>query len=150
MANRPGRSPSHGNPVAASPAQIAEEHRRLRELLARIEATRELLPLVELLGELHAELEEHFAHEEAAGGLEDVIEDAAPHLLERVEGLYDEHRYCLRELDRLRDLARATLDGPVAEVVNGVAGLCRTLHDHEAVETELLSSALYDEIGGSG
>jgi len=150
MANRPGRTPSHGNPVAASPTQIAEEHRRLRELLARIETTRELKPLLELLGELHAELEEHFAHEEAAGGLEDVVDDAAPHLLEQVEGLFEEHRYCLRELDRLRELARSTLEGPVAEVIEGVAGLCHTLHEHEAVETELLSSALYDEIGGSG
>lgn len=158
MDDETGRSPStstvgtgSGEPAAApGPAQIAEEHRRLRDLLGRVKDTRELGPLLTVLAELRAELVEHFAHEEAAGGLHDVIDDAAPHLLERVHDLFDEHRRCLDDLDRLRERVRQTLEGPVTELLRDADRLCATLHEHEAAETELLSGALYDEIGGSG
>ncbi len=164
MRNEPGRTPSQTEPrmdgagrgaaAAATPAvsgeQIHEEHLHLRALLERIAGTRGLVPLLELLGELGAALEAHFAHEEAPGGLQDVVGSSAPHLLERVDVLFDEHRQCLAELERLRSAARAALDGPVAEVLAGVDDLCRMLHDHEAAETEILSGSLYDELGGSG
>jgi hypothetical protein len=143
--------------AAADPAnppvsgeQIHEEHRHLRELLERIAATRELEPLLTLLGELSSALEVHFEHEESPGGLHDVIDASAPHLLGRVDELFDEHRRCLEELARLRSEARTILDGPVAEVIRGVDALCRMLHEHEAAETEILSESLYDELGGSG
>lgn len=158
MGDETGRPPStsnvgagSGEPAAApGPRQIAEEHRRLRELLGRVKETRELGPLRTVLAELRAELVEHFAHEEAAGGLHDVIDDAAPHLLERVHDLFDEHRRCLDDLDRLREQVRQTLEGPVTELLRDADRLCTFLHEHEAAETELLSGALYDEIGGSG
>jgi|GEM_PF-1085639 len=164
MRNEPGRTPSQteprmdraGHAVAGSASppvsgeQIHEEHRHLRELLERIGGTRELEPLLDLLGELNGALEIHFEHEEAPGGLHDVIDSSAPHLLERVDALFDEHRRCLEELERLRAAARATLDGPIAEVLRGVDALCRMLHEHEAAETEILSESLYDELGGSG
>jgi len=164
MRNESGRTPPQTEPrmdragrAAAGPVaqavsgdQIHEEHRHLRELLERIGATRELEPLLVLLGELSGALEVHFEHEEAPGGLHDVIDASAPHLLERVDVLFDEHRRCLEELERLRSEARATLDGPVAEVRRGVEALCQMLHEHEAAETEILSESLYDELGGSG
>ncbi len=152
---RPPSTPTAGagageSATAPGPAQIAEEHRRLRELLGRVKDARDLGSLLPLLGELRAELVEHFAHEEAAGGLHDVIDDAAPHLLERVHDLFDEHRRCLDDLDRLSERVRKILEGPVTELLRDADRLCATLHEHEAAETELLSGALYDEIGGSG
>ena len=136
--------------VRPGPGQIAEEHERLRALLGRVEGEKGLRGLLALLGELRAELAEHFAHEEAAGGLETVVAESAPHLAGQVDELFEEHRRCLEEVDRLRDKAAAILDGPAAEVRREVVALCETLHEHERQETELLSGALYDEIGGSG
>lgn len=170
MRNEPGRTPSQTEPRvdraghdAAAPSgpsesigpavsgdQIHDEHLHLRELLGRIEATRDLEPLQGLLAELSEALVVHFEHEEAPGGLQDVIDSSAPHLLEQVDALFDEHRRCLAELGRLRAEVRTILDGPVTDLFKGIADLCRMLHEHEAVETEILSGSLYDELGGSG
>lgn len=153
MRDEPDRSTSSSTAGAGAgtvSGRIAEEHRHLRELLERIGATRELEPLLTLLGELRADLVEHFATEEAPGGLHDVIDGEAPHLVERVHDLFDEHRRVLEEIDRIRERVRQALDGPVTELLRDADRLVRTLHEHEAAETELLSGALYDELGGSG
>jgi hypothetical protein len=144
---RGNASPATGA-SAASRHEIAEEHRLLRRTLERIERTAELGALVAELGELRTLLVEHFAREEAPEGLHRVIDTSAPHLMASVQGLFDEHRECLETLDRLTEEARACLEGPVADVRRELGELCRRLHAHEAAETELLSGALYDELGG--
>lgn len=136
------------SPAAAARREIAEEHRALRALLERLEATADPEALHRRLGELRRLLALHFAREEAPDGLHRAIDGSASHLTVSVQGLFEEHREYLAELERLAVKALAIVDGPVAELRRGVAGLCRKLHEHEAAETELLSGALYDDLGG--
>lgn len=131
-----------------SPGTIEDEHRALRARLGRLEETAALEELVSELAELRGLLAVHFAHEEAPGGLHRVVDASAPHLAASVEQLFEEHRVCLEALDRLIETGRRCLEGPVAEVRDGVAELCRRLHEHEAAETELLAGAVYEEVGG--
>jgi hypothetical protein len=131
-----------------SPATIEDEHRILRALLGRLEATTGLEELVPGLAELRSLLAVHFAREEAPSGLHRVVDASAPHLAALVADLIEEHRVCLETLDRLIEAGRRCLEGPVAEVRDGVAKLCRRLHAHEAAETELLAGAVYEEVGG--
>lgn len=130
------------------PGTIEGEHRTLRALLGRLEGTSDLEALLPGLAELRRLLAIHFAREEAPGGLHRVVDASAPHLAASVEGLFEEHRLSLEELDLLIDAVRRCLEGPVAEARRGVAGLCRRLHAHEAAETELLAGAVYEEVGG--
>lgn len=136
------------SPAAVARREIAEEHRTLRALLERLAATAEPEALHRRLGELRRLLALHFAREEAPDGLHRVIDGSASHLTVSVQGLFEEHREYLAELERLASEARALVAGPVAELRRGVAELCRRLHEHEAAETELLSGALYDDLGG--
>jgi hypothetical protein len=131
-----------------SPATIEDEHRILRALLGRLEATLDLGPLVSGLAELRGLLAVHFAREEASDGLHRVVDASAPHLVASVAKLIDEHRECLAALDALIGAGRRCLEGPVVEVRRGVSELCRRLHEHEAAETELLAGAVYEEVGG--
>lgn len=136
------------SPAAAARREIAEEHRTLRTLLERLEATTDLQVLLPRLDELRRLLARHFAREEAPDGLHRVVDGSAPHLTVSVQGLFEEHRECLAELERLASKAHVIVEGPLAELRRGVADLCRQLHEHEAAETELLAGALYDDLGG--
>jgi len=136
------------SPAAAARREIAEEHRTLRTLVERLEATADPEALHRRLDELRGLLALHFAREEAPDGLHRAIDGSAPHRTVSVQGLFEEHREYLAELARLAEEARALVAGPVAALREGVAELCRKLHEHEAAETELLSGALYDDLGG--
>jgi hypothetical protein len=136
------------SPAAATRREIAEEHRTLRTLLERLEATTDLQVLLPRLDELRRLLARHFAREEAPDGLHRVVDGSAPHLTVSVQGLFEEHREYLAELERLASKVQALVEGPVAELRRGVAELCGKLHEHEAAETELLAGALYDDLGG--
>lgn len=135
-------------PAEAARRQIAEEHRALRLLLERLETTSDPQALLLRLDELRGLLARHFAREEAPDGLHGVIDASAPHLVVSVQGLFEEHREYLAELERLAGTVRACLEGPVAEARRGVTELCRKLHEHEAAETLLLAGAMYDDLGG--
>ncbi len=138
-------------PVPDTPrSRIAEEHRVLRLTLARIETLDEPGALLRELRALRPLLAEHFAGEEAADGLHRVIDATAPHRIAEVHELFAEHRECLATIDRLCDTLAELIAGPVAALRSEVAELCGSLHRHEAAETELLSNALYEELGGSG
>jgi len=146
-----GGDASHGAPVPnTSSSRIAEEHRQLRQTLARIETLDEPGALLRELRSFRPMLAEHFAGEEAADGLHRVIDATAPHRIGEVHELFAEHRECLATIDRLCDALAELISGPVAKLRGEVGELCGQLHRHEAAETELLSNALYEELGGSG
>jgi hypothetical protein len=128
-------------------ADIAEEHRALRELLGRVTATRDLGRLLPLLGELAALLEEHFTHEEAADGLHAQVAESAPDRLPEVQRLFTEHREVSERLAALVARAEGLWQGQLAEVLAEAAALAAYLHRHEAAEGELLAGALYDDLG---
>lgn len=142
-----------GTQVSADPGaatarrDIAIEHRQIRSVLAELQGIRELEELAPRLAALRTLLERHFDREEAPGGLHGAVDATAPRLAPSVRALFDEHRELLDRLDGLVARTRACIDGPMAEVRLGVADLCHRLHAHEAVETDLLAGALYEDIG---
>jgi hypothetical protein len=123
------------------------QHRSLRETLGRIAATGELTHLVRLLEDLRAQLEPHFAEEEAADGLVEAVGATAPQHLRHLDRLMAEHRVLLATLDRLIARGRALLSDTVGAYVGEVRALSRRLREHEAQETALLSDAVHADIG---
>jgi len=139
-----------GKPQSESDSRqrIDDEHRHLNELLAELTATRDLSRVETLLGHLRVLLVTHFATEEAPEGLHELVSKQAAHRLPNLQHLFDEHREFLTRLDRLRDAAAVCQAGPVAKVLDGVAGLAASLRQHELEEEELFGEAFYTDIGG--
>ena len=128
-------------------SHMLAQHRVLRETLGRIAATNELTLLVRLLDDLRAQLEPHFAEEEAADGLAEAVGAAAPQHLRHLERLMAEHRVLLATLEGLIARGRSLLSDVVGEYVREVRALGQRLRDHEAQETALLSDAVHADIG---
>jgi len=134
--------------AADSRQRIDDEHRHLNELLAELTATRDLVRVETLLSHLRVLLVTHFATEEAPEGLHELVSQQAAHRLPNLQHLFAEHRDFLTRLDRLRDDTVACLGGPVAKILDGVAGLAAALRQHELEEEELFGEAFYTDIGG--
>jgi len=128
-------------------SHMLAQHRSLRETLGRITATSELTHLVRLLDDLHAQLEPHFAEEEAADGLAEVVGAVAPQHVRHLERLMAEHRVLLATLDGLVARGRSLLSDVVGDYVREVRALSQRLREHEAQETALLSDAVHADIG---
>lgn len=146
MENSASVAPATGG---SSRERIAAEHAALRGSLEQLLEITDPHQLVSALEELRPRLAEHFAAEEGTDGLHDVIGDSAPHLLSSLQRVYDEHRQFLATVDRLTADARRCCQGPVAELLSGTRQLCDGLHEHEALESELLTDAVYTDLGNS-
>lgn len=144
--------PSVPNPerMQRAQGQIAEDHHDLRRAMVELQRTTELNLLMPQLTKLRAELKEHFDLEEGEEGLAQAIGESAPHHLNRLAKLFDEHIALLDAVDGIIARAEACLDGPVAAVFHDVSGLCHRLEEHEANETELLTEAVFTDLGTSG
>jgi len=130
-------------------ADIEMQHRELREMVAAIEATVELTQLVPLLEELRAELQAHFADEEREdGGLAEAVGASAPRHLRRLDELLGEHARLLEAVDELIARGRTLVNGAVRDLLRDTRAASRQLKRHEARETELLTDAVYADIGG--
>ena len=128
---------------------IETQHRELREMLGAIEATDALNQLVPLLELLRAELQTHFADEEREdGGLAEAVGASAPRHLRRLGQLLDEHGRLLDAVEELIVRGRTLLNGSVRDLVRDTRDVSQRLKRHEAQETELLTDALYADIGG--
>jgi hypothetical protein len=128
---------------------IAAQHRELRQMLSEIEATNDLGRLVTVLEDLRSELRLHFADEEREdGGLAEAVGASAPRHMRRLDQLLAEHAQLLQEADRLITRGRTLLDGAVRDIQQEALALSEHLRRHEAQETELLSDAVYADIGG--
>ncbi len=133
----------------SSSSEFFHDHHALNEIMRRMLGTRELNLLIPLLHELNRALEEHFAREEENDGLYQVVRDAAPQHLEQVQKLLDEHGGFLATVKSLEEKAKASID-PQAEIFSEVALLCQDLEVHEAMENDILTEALYRDLGESG
>lgn len=128
-------------------SKIAQQHQELRDTLHRIAEATSLERLVPLLEKLHEQLGEHFADEEGEGGLADAIGESAPRHLRAVEALFHEHREFLEGVSGLIARCHALLQGPKAEILQEVQTLSQRLHQHEVRETDLLTDAVYTDVG---
>ena len=147
----PGQPPSP-NPDRTERAQgqIAEDHHDLRQALVELRQTSELRLLIPQLTRLRAELKEHFDLEEGEDGLAQAIGESAPHHLNRLAKLFEDHVALLEAVDGIIKRAEDCLDGPIREVLRDVTGLCSHLEEHEAYETQLLTDAVFTDLGTSG
>jgi hypothetical protein len=132
----------------ARTSQHFEDHRALQAVLGRLEATSDIQLLLPLLEELHRLLQGHFAREEAPDGFRGIFEES-PHLADALDRLLGQHAQFLSDIDGMTRDARACLEGPMAKLQEEVRVLCDRLHDHEAEETQLLTEALYTDLGES-
>jgi hypothetical protein len=132
--------------AAGAAQEIAEEHAILRQSLTRLRRLTDLPVLVRELADLRALLAAHFAREEAPQGLHDAVGCAA-HLLPRLDALFADHKVLLAEADALLTRATACLDGPLAEVRDGVILLAHHLRQHEQEEEEALAESVYVDLG---
>ena len=141
--------PTSGSPRSTEPsiAELAEEHRKLRLAIDRVEQATDLRTLIPLLGGLHERLKEHFADEESPEGLARVVEESAPERLRHLEQLFEEHREFLAATISLMERTQALLVGPEADILTEVQLLGRKLKAHENRETELMMDSVYFDIG---
>jgi len=127
--------------------RIAEEHKILGETLKRLEATTDPRLLLECLEDFRGQLERHFANEEGHDGLEEVVGKPAPHLLGSVEEIFDEHRQFLTSIDDLIARTKVLVADPMTGILRDVEALAGRLREHEERETELVSDAIYTDLG---
>jgi iron-sulfur cluster repair protein YtfE (RIC family) len=137
-------------PATGVEEQILAEHRKIRELGQRIENSRSLVELLELLKEFRALLELHFMSEEAPEGFFDAMRNTASRPLTKVDQLEKEHWALLAGLDRVSEGARVCLAGPVAAVLTEARALARRIRTHEAAENALLLDTVYTDLGQGG
>jgi iron-sulfur cluster repair protein YtfE (RIC family) len=110
--------------------QIADEHEALERALDQLVRTTDPQLLIPRLEKLRGQLEHHFATEETVEGFRSDLEANAPYLLGPLDQIFDEHKEFLNDVEALRTQARALVDGPLAELRDGISSLARRLHDH--------------------
>jgi iron-sulfur cluster repair protein YtfE (RIC family) len=140
-----------GNPPATGvEEQILAEHRKIRDLVQRIENSRSLVELLELLQEFRSLLELHFMSEEAPDGFFDAMRNTASRPFTKVAQLEKEHWALLAQLDRVSEGARVCLAGPMAAVLTEARALTHRIRAHEAAEDALLLDTVYTDLGQGG
>lgn len=140
--------PTPAGPAAARDLarEISDQHTDLRRRLAALRGVTDLPRVVTELTALRPLLAAHFAAEEAPRGLYEAV-GCAEHVLPRLDALLAEHASLLVELDLLLARAVACLEGPLADVLEGVSLLSHRLHVHERAEEEALADSVYVECG---
>lgn len=145
--------------VAASDSARGEEgsllaraesiHWALDRLLELLEEATERGAIVEHLEDLARMLPEHFAEEEAAGGLFAEIEDARPANSRKIRSLRSEHQWISRALDerlkRVREPHRT-----LRAIRRDVSTLVARIRDHENREIGLVMDTYLIDEGGLG
>lgn len=135
--------------------RIVREHLELRVRLDRLSvlaaAPSDVLPrarwmalLAQELRDLTSTLTEHFAYEERGGYLP-IIGNKHPRFAHQIEALAAQH-------DQIRaglaDAAHEVSAGGTVEALRAsLARIARAVVDHERAESELIQSAMYDDIG---
>lgn len=122
--------------------QIREEHGGIKTLLSQLEGANGLPVLLEVVAVLRNTLKGHFAFEESENGMTSVVRDNAPERMDELDALFTEHATLAADLDALETAARDLMKSRDAFVAR--------VREHEAKESDLLSSSLYDDLGGYG
>ena len=130
--------------------QIAVDHHNLRVTIDQLLQVSELPLVIAHLRRLRTELVDHFKLEEGADGLAQAIGETAPNSLNKLTRLFEEHGEFLDTIEELITQTNACLNGPMAEIHSGIRDLCTKLEAHEVTETELISDAVFTDLGTSG
>lgn len=120
--------------------RIAADHREVLGLLKELELHSKPDGIREIAAELAVLLERHFPDEEGPFGVFEQIEGARPDLQRRVSRLRGQHR----DIEALVASVRGDDD---ARALTDRDRLSALLREHEADETELLSEAIYEDLG---
>jgi hypothetical protein len=121
---------------------LADEHRHIMSLVQRLEQHHSLVHLVPMLEELHALLIKHFAHEQFPGGLYESLGAYGPAHHEELRVLVNEHCVILSALRGVLERARLANETQAAVILDDVASVVRSLHQHEHREHELAEKLL--------
>jgi hypothetical protein len=147
---RTGRSGT-GEDDPAGP--IEDDHRVLRSRLEALTDAADHAGILSGLQELPKMLAEHFADEEAVGGLYDDLARRCPSIFEEIEVLRGEHRAILEELEALSREVRSHPgpDGAISETTRGAVTRCvERLRRHEHAESKMIADVYYNDEGGPG
>jgi len=142
--------PDHDSKDQHRRDQIAADHHNLRVTVDQLLQVSELPLVIAQLRRLRAELVEHFKLEEGTDGLAQAIGEAAPNSLNKLSRLFEEHDEFLDTIEELITQTNDCLNGPMAEIHRGIRELCTKLEEHEVTETELISDAVFTDLGTSG
>jgi hypothetical protein len=125
--------------VARAQGELGSEHDTIRGLVVRLRAPLSVRETVDLLGELHAKLQEHFAHEEHPGGFYEQLGACTPAHGEDLRVLVDQHFVILSAVQALKERLRASDRGATRDVgVDAELGaLADRIASHERREHEL-------------
>jgi hemerythrin len=139
---------------AAGPAHQAAEHIQaqhddLRGLVEGLRRIRDMDVLVPQLRALRQSLIRHFAQEEGPEGFRPIVTQSAPHHLDHMHRLFDEHKGFLTTLTLLVERAEAKREEERKEILEEVGMFVDRLRVHESEESQLLSETLYTDLGGS-
>lgn len=118
-------------------AELADEHRQIMALVARLESRGHTPELPALLKALHDRLVDHFAHEQFPGGLYECMGARAPQCHDQLQALVRDHCTLLSDARSLVDRARS---GQREGLLSDVAALIAALRDHEEREHRLADS----------
>ena len=125
------------------------EDAALGKLSSALEVADRLETLGSVLRGFRESLIDHFAREEAEGGLFQGIASAAPHHAVRVTELRGEHREMVATVEDLCSRAAEAVEQE-SRIVREVGDLLERLRLHDANECELLMDSVERDIGGDG
>ncbi len=125
-------------------AELADEHRCIMALIARIEAGVDADELPETLQQLHDLLVDHFAHEQFPGGLYEQLGAYGPQHHEDLKVLIREHCLVLSAARALVEQARGANAEAAARLDDDVAALLAMLREHEVKEHRLVEKLKAD------
>jgi hypothetical protein len=120
--------------------ELADEHRRITNLVARIESAQGEEELPELLASLHDVLVDHFAHEQFPGGLYECMGANNAEHHDTLKVLVREHCELLSGARALVEHARASETAPGISLHQEVERLLARLRRHEVREHDLARS----------
>jgi hypothetical protein len=134
------------SPTLAQAAQeLALDHRRVDELVARLRSTSDLGDLVAVLEELGDVLVAHFAHEESPGGIYEVMGVANPAVRTPLGDLLGEHYTLLTDIRSLARRGREILECNHVDLHAEARSLADRLVAHETKEDSIADARRSEE-----
>jgi hypothetical protein len=150
------RNPAHSDPEHGEMiARVEHAHRDLRELLTQLAGGHDFESIAAGLRDLPKTLDDHFADEEAPGGLYDGLRHRRPACESEITRLCGEHVLLRDHVGALLERVQAPGAGSggeaeLASLREAALIFIDLLRGHERVETQLVSEIYYCEDGGSG
>ena len=122
--------------------ELAEEHRGLVDLVARIRAHREVIGLAPMIEDLHALLIRHFSREQFPGGLYERMGAYGSRYHAELKVLVEEHCTILSSVRGILERIRGTSRADEAVLLGDVRDVLDRLGDHERREHTLAEKLL--------